>query len=118
MYPALNVNIGDPIFIGDIFGLILALPISLFLAYWMSAVKNHVAVVVGALVGAVLGFFIILGWAGTLIFDTPLPGANGASIFFGSVLFCSICGLIGGIVTDMLIARIRRKDYTRQPVHE
>ncbi len=118
MTPALNVNIGDPIFIGNLFGLILALPISLFLAYWLSAVKNHLAVVFGALIGALLGFFIILGWAGTLIYDTPLPGANGGSVFFGSVLFCSICGLIGGILTDMFIARLHRNDYQRQAIHE
>lgn len=115
---ALNINIGDPIFIGDFFGFLLALPISLFLAYWISAVKNSRAVVVGAFFGALLGFLIILGWAGTLIFDQPLPGANGASVFFGSLLFCSILGLVCAILTDLLIARKNSRDYRRQLAHE
>jgi len=71
-------------------------------------------VVFGALVGAVLGFLIILGWLDTLIFDTPLPGANGAATFFSSVLFCAALGLIGGIVTDLLIAQQSRRVYMRQ----
>ena len=112
--PAFNVNIGDPIFIGDFFGFLLALPISLFLAYWLSAVKNHKAVISGAFVGALIGFLIILGWADTLIFNTPLPGANGGSVFFGSALFCPIMGLIGGILTDLLVARKNARDYRRQ----
>lgn len=112
--PALQVNIGDPIFIGDFFGLVLALPIALFLAYWLSAVKNHMAVVVGALIGVLIGFLTILAWVGTLIFDTPLPNVNGAVVFFSSVLFCSICGLVGAILTDLLIARQRKQDYSRQ----
>jgi hypothetical protein len=114
--PALMVNIGDPIFIGDFFGALLALPISLFLVYWLSAVKNRKAVVAGGLIGVVLGFLIILGWAGTLIFDTPLPGANGGNVFFGSVLFCSALGLSGGILLDLLIARKSARDYRRQQV--
>jgi hypothetical protein len=31
--PALNVNLGDPVFIGDFFGFLLSIPISLFLAF-------------------------------------------------------------------------------------
>ncbi len=104
----------NAIFIGDIFGLILALPIALFLAYWISAVKSHIAVVVGAFVGAMLGFLILLGWTGTLFNKTPLPGANGGNVFFGSVLLCSILGVVGGMATDMLIARRNRRDYLRQ----
>ncbi len=57
--PALKVPI-DGIFIGDFWGFLLALPIALFLAYWMSEVKNRTAVVVGAFAGALLGFIIIL----------------------------------------------------------
>lgn len=114
LMPALNVDPGSGIFIGDIFGLVLALPIALFLAFWFSAVKNKAAVVIGAFIGAVIGFFIILGWVGTLIYDTPLPGANGGSTFFGSVLFCSALGLAGGILTDLLVARRRSRDYRRQ----
>jgi hypothetical protein len=114
LLPTLKVSITDPIFIGAFFGFVLALPLSLFLAYWISAVKNSRAVVVGAFAGALLGFLVLLGWAGTLIFDTPLPGANGGNVFFGSVLLCSIMGVVGGMVTDMLIANRNRRDYLRQ----
>ncbi len=114
LLPSLKVSVTDPIFIGDIFGFILSLPIALFLAYWLSAVKNHAAVVVGAFAGALLGFLVLLGWAGTLIYDTPLPGANGGNVFFGSVLLCSILGLVVAMLTDLLIARRSRRDYIRQ----
>jgi hypothetical protein len=113
-----TLSLGDPVLIGDFFGLLLSLPIALFLAFWMSAVKNRATVIWGAFIGALLGFFIILGWAGTLFFDTLLPGANAASAFFGGVLFCSITGLIGGIVVDLLVARRSRRDYRRQVSHE
>jgi len=114
LLPSLKVNVTDPIFIGDIFGFILSLPIALFLAYWLSAVKNHAAVVVGAFAGALLGFLVLLGWAGTLIYDTPLPGASVGNVFFGSVLLCSILGLVVAMLTDLLIARRSRRDYIRQ----
>jgi hypothetical protein len=114
LMPALIINLGDPIFIGAFWGFVLALPISLFLAYWISAVKNPSAVVVGALVGDLIAFLILLGWLDTLIFDTPLPGANGASTFFSAIFFCSALGLTGGIVTDLLIARRTRRAYMRQ----
>ncbi len=105
----------DPagVFWGALFGLLLSLPISLFLAFWMSAVRNRAAVVFGAFIGGVLGFLIILGWAGTLIYDTPLPGASGGSAFFGSVLFCAALELAFGIGFDLLIARANRRDYRR-----
>ena len=110
-----NVDPTNAVFIGDIFGFILALPIALFLAYWLSAVKNHIAVVVGAFIGALLGFVILLSWAGTLITDTPpMPSASGGSVFFGSVLLCSIMGLVVGMTTDLLIARRHKRDYLRQ----
>lgn len=111
----------DPngIFVGSIFGLIIAHPVSLFLAFWVSAVKNKLIVVLGALIGAVLGFLIILGWAGTLIYATILPGANGTNCFFGSLLFCSALALSFGMLADLLVARIKSRDYRRASVqHE
>ncbi len=113
--PALKVPI-DGIFIGDFWGFLLALPIALFLAFWMSAVKNRTAVVVGAFAGTLLGFIIILGWVGTLIYDTPLPNANPVAVFFGSLLFCSALGLSGAIILDLIIARNKQRDYRRQVV--
>jgi hypothetical protein len=113
-----RMNIGDPIFIGDFWGLVLALPISLFLAYWLSAVKNHFAVISGAFIGALLAFFIILAWAGPLITNKPLLGANGGAVFFGSVLLCTILGLSGGILIDLLLANRHGEDYRRQAAHE
>ena len=110
------VNIGDPIFIGNFFGFVLAVPISLFLAFWLSSVKKRAAVVIGAFIGALLGFLIILAW--TLIWNHPLPGANGASVFFGSVLFCPVLGLSGGILSDLLVASKSRKDYLRSAAQE
>ncbi len=114
LLPTLKVSFSDPIVIGALFGFLLALPISLFLAYWISAVKSHSAVVVGAFAGALLGFLVVLGWTDTLIYNTPLPGANGGNVFFGSVLLCSIMGVVGGMLTDMLIASRNRRDYLRQ----
>ncbi|HVU68107.1 MAG TPA: PTS sucrose transporter subunit IIBC [Ktedonobacteraceae bacterium] len=108
----------DPagVFWGALFGLLLSLPISLFLAFWMSAVRNRAAVVFGAFIGGVIGFLIILGWAGTLVYDTPLPGASGGSAFFGTVLFCAAVELAFGIGFDLLIARANRRDYRRAAV--
>ena len=118
MGPALQVPI-DGIFIGDIFGFILALPVALFLAFWMSAVKSRWIVVLGALIGAVIGFVFILGWVGTLIYSTPLPNASPPAVFFGSLLLCSVLGLAGGIILDLIVARRTRRDYRRQAVvHE
>jgi hypothetical protein len=70
---ALQINIADPIFIGDFWGFVLALPVSLFLSYWISSVsiKHSARGVLGAFAGALLGFLITLGWVGTLIFSTP-----------------------------------------------
>lgn len=110
----LTFNPTDGIFIGDLFGFIIALPISLFLAYWLSAVKNHIAVVVGAFIGALLGFLILLAWAGPLITGTDLDGANGGSVFFGSILLCSILGVVCAMSTDLIIARRHKRDYIRQ----
>jgi len=111
--PELQIIDPNGIFLGDLFGLILSLPIALFLAFWMSDVKNRVVVVIGAFLGAFLSFLIILGWAGTLIYDTVLPGANPGSTFFGSLFLCSALGLAGGILTDVIVARMTRRDYRR-----
>lgn len=105
----------DPagVFWGALFGFILSLPIALFMTFWMSAVRNRIAVVFGAFVGGILAFLIILGWCGTLIYDTVLPGASGGPVFFGSVLFCAAMELIFGVGFDLLIARVNRHDYRR-----
>lgn len=109
----------DGLFIGDFFGFVIALPVALFLVFWMSAVKNRFIVVLGGFLGAVVGFVGVLGWVGTLVYDTPLPGANGASTFFGSVLICSILGLSFGMILDLIVARVNRRDYSRRSVvHE
>ncbi|GLV57497.1 hypothetical protein KDH_43330 [Dictyobacter sp. S3.2.2.5] len=108
----------DQVTIGAFFGLLLSLPIALFLVYWLSAVKNRTAVIMGGLAGAFIAFLVILGWAGTLFFSQPIPGANGASAFFGGVLLCSAAGLVGGIVVDLIVARRNSRDYRRQVSHE
>lgn len=120
MGPALIINPGDGYFIADIFGFIIALPMALFLVFWMSSVKRRGVVVAGAFLGALLGFLIILGWVDTLIFDTPLPNASAPATFFGSVLICSVLGLAGGILADLIVARLTRRDYRRPtfPMHE
>jgi len=117
--PALQIIDNQGIFQADLIGFILSLPIVLFLAYWMSAVKRPVVVVTGAFIGSFLGFLIILAWVGTLIFDTVLPGANPGSTFFGSLLFCSALGLSVAVIADLIVARLTAKDYRRPVVvHE
>ena len=111
--PALKVPI-DGIFLGDFFGFLFALPVSLFLAYWISDVKNRMVVVLGAFVGALLGFIAILGIVGTLIFDQPLPNASPVATFFSSLLMCSTLGLAGGIILDLIVAARTSRDYRRQ----
>lgn len=112
--PALQIIDGQGIFIADLCGFILSLPIALFLVYWLSAVKRHMAVVTGAFIGGFVGFLIILGWVGTLIFDTVLPGATAGATFFGSLLFCSALALSFGIISDLVIASRTASDYRRQ----
>jgi len=117
--PALQIIDNQGIFQADLIGFILSLPVALFLAYWMSAVKRPTVVVIGAFIGSFLGFLIILAWVGTLIFDTVLPGANPGSTFFGSLLFCSALGLSFAIIADLIVARLTAKDYRRPVVvHE
>jgi hypothetical protein len=53
--PALMINPSSGVFKGDLFGFLLALPVTLFLAYWISAVPNRLVVVIGAFVGALIG---------------------------------------------------------------
>jgi predicted membrane channel-forming protein YqfA (hemolysin III family) len=111
----------DTVFVSDIIGFVLALPLALFMTYWMSAVKNRWIVVLGAFIGDVIGFLIILGWLGTLVFSTPYPGAesNGTAIFFGALFLNSVLGLSGGIIFDLFVARTSRRDYRRrEPAHE
>jgi hypothetical protein len=117
--PALQIIDSQGIFQADLFGFILSLPVALLLAYWMSNVKRPMVVVIGAFIGSFLGFLIILGWVGTLIYDTVLPGASPGSTFFGSLLFCSALGLSIAIISDLIVARLTAKDYRRQVVvHE
>jgi hypothetical protein len=113
LLPALNFDPNSGIFIADIFGCIVALPFALFLAFWLSSVKNWRAVVIGALIGAVLGFLIIQAWVGTLIFDTPLPNVNTSALFFSSIFICFTLAISLGILTDLLIARRNARDYRR-----
>lgn len=110
--PALKVPI-DGIFIANIFGFILAVPLTLFLAFWLSEVKNRGIVVFGAFAGNLLGFLVILGWVGTLIYDQPLPNASPPATFFSSVLACSILGLSTAIILDLIVAQRNRADYRR-----
>ena len=117
--PALQIIDPQGIFLGDLFGFLLSLPIALFLVFWMSAVKRRAVVVIGAFIGSFLGFLIILGWVGTLIFDTVLPNTSPGATFFGSVLFCSAMGIGSGIVSDLIVARLTARDYRRTAVvHE
>jgi hypothetical protein len=108
----------DGITIGAFIGFLLSLPIALFLVFWLSAVKNRTAVIVGGFIGALIAFIAILGWAGTLFRSTPLTGANGASAFFGGLLLCIAAGLIGGIAIDLIVASRNSRDYRRQISHE
>ena len=111
-------DIIDQAVIGAFFGMLLSLPVAPFLAFWMSAVKKRAAVVIGAIIGCVLGFLILDGWAGPLFFGKSMEGANGASMFFGGLLFCTTLGVVAGMVTDLLVARYSRRDYQRQHAHE
>ena len=112
--PALIINPSDGVFIADFFGFILALPVALFLVFWMSSVRNRMSVVVGGFIGSFIGFVGILAWVGTLIYDTDLPDASPVAVFFGSLLICSAAGLIAGILADVIVARLTFRDYRRR----
>ena len=118
MLPALKFSLGDPIFIGDFWGTVIALPVALFLAFWLSNVKNKVAVIGGALVGILIGFLGILCVVGTLIHPDPLPHVDGVATFFSTVLLNSALGLAAGILTDLVISQRNARDYRRQVQHE
>ncbi|GAC1393604.1 MAG: hypothetical protein NVS4B11_22610 [Ktedonobacteraceae bacterium] len=118
MLPALKFSLGDPIFIGDFWGTIIALPIALFLAFWLSNVKNKAAVVGGAFVGILIGFIGVLCWVDTLIHPNPLPNVDGVATFFSTLLLNAALGLVGGIITDLIVARRSERDYRRQVQHE
>lgn len=106
-------------FIASLFAAILALPIVLFLAFWISAVRNRNAVVGGAFIGVAAGFILVDGWVGTLIYDTPLPNAQPVATFFGGLFLCSILGIIFAMILDSLIAKASSQDYRRPRVsHE
>ncbi len=113
--PALIFLDNQGIFLADLFGFIIALPMALFLAFWMSAVKRRAVVVFGAFVGSFLGFLVIWAWVGELIYNSVLPGANPGAAFFGSLLVCSAAGLVFGMFADLIVARLTRRDY-RRPV--
>src|SRR5260370_23524238 len=87
--PTLQIVDPQGIWLADLFGFILSLPISLFLAYWISNVKRPMVTVIGAFIGCFLGFLIILGWVFTLVFHTSFPRARTVLIFFGPLLFHS-----------------------------
>lgn len=118
--PALTINIGDPIFIFSFLGFILALPVALFMAFWMSMVKDRKIVVLGAFIGALIGFLGILAWVDTLIYNTPLPNASIGAVLFGTILICSVGGSAVAIIADLVIARMTKRHYRRtQPAaHE
>ena len=117
--PALMIIDNQGIFEASLIGFLLSLPVVLFLAYWISAVKRPTVVVIGAFIGGFLGFLIILAWVGTLVFDTVLPGATSGGTFFGSLLFCSALGLSFAVLSDLIVARMTAKDYRRPVVvHE
>src|SRR5258708_19763495 len=90
--PAMQITLND-IFIGGFCGFLLSLPIALFLAFWMSAVKNRGVVVLGAFVGALLGFIFILCWVVKLIFIPTLPPPTAPSTSFVSAFIFSFLHL-------------------------
>ena len=116
MGPTLQIIDTAGIWLAGLFGFLLSLPLTLLGAFWMSAVKRPMVVVIGAFVGCFLGYLVILGWVGTLIFDTVLPGASTGAVFFGSVLFDSALGLVIAIFADLIVARLTARDYRRPAV--
>src|SRR5260370_2194106 len=109
--PGLQIVNNQGIFLGGLFGFLSPLPVALFLAFWISNVKRPMVVVIGAFIGSFIGFLIILGWVGTLIYDTVLPNASPGSTFFGSLLLCSGTRIVFGIVSDLIVARLTARHY-------
>jgi hypothetical protein len=114
--PALIINPGDGLFLASLFGFIVSLPLSISVIFWVSVVlvRRRWAVILGSIVGAFIGLLAILGWVDTLIFDTPLPNAQVGATFFGSLFFCSVLGLVGGMLTDWLLARSESRRTRRR----
>jgi biotin transporter BioY len=110
---AFHINPFDGIFIGDFFGFLISLPIGLFLAFWFSAIKRRSMAVLGAFLGALIGFIVIYAWIGTLLFDPPVLASNPGAAFFASALFCSILALAFAILIDVLVASKSTRDYRR-----
>ena len=105
-------------FIADFWGALIALPLALGVTFWVSNVKNKGAVVGGGLLGILVGFVGILLWLGPVFHTNPLPNTDPVAVFFGTLFFCAILGLIFGLVTDLLIAKRNERDYRRQLMHE
>jgi uncharacterized membrane protein YeiH len=42
-----------------------------------------------------------------------LPGANPGATFFGALFFNSVTALACGILADLIVARLTRRDYRR-----
>jgi predicted tellurium resistance membrane protein TerC len=105
-------------FIADFWGALLSLPLALFIAFWISNVKNKFAVVGGAFLGVLLGFIGLLLWLGPVFHKEPLPNTDPVAAFFGSLFLCAILGLVFGIVIDLVIAQQSERDYRRQLSHE
>ncbi|WP_052891289.1 hypothetical protein [Thermogemmatispora carboxidivorans] len=114
--PALIINPSDGLFLASFFGFLLSLPLALFIIFWVSVVlvRRRWAVLLGTFIGAFIGLLAILGWVDTLIFDTPLPNAQVGATFFGSLFLCSVLGLVGGMLTDWLVARGESRRSRRQ----
>ncbi|WP_069805976.1 hypothetical protein [Thermogemmatispora onikobensis] len=113
--PALIINPSDGLFLASFFGFLLSLPLALFIIFWVSVVlvRRRWAVLLGTFIGAFIGLLAILGWVDTLIFDTPLPNAQVGATFFGSLFLCSVLGLVGGMLTDWLVARAESRRSRR-----
>jgi hypothetical protein len=105
-------------FIADFWGALIALPLALGVTFWVSNVKSKGAVVGGAFLGIILGFVGILLWLGPVFHTNPLPNTDPVAVFFGTLFFCAILGLIFGLATDLVIARRNERDYRRQLSHE
>ena len=105
-------------FIADFWGALIALPLALGVTFWVSNVKNKVAVVGGAALGILLGFIGILLWLGPVFHTNPLPNTDPVAAFFGTLFLCAVLGLIFGLVSDLVIASRNERDYRRQLMHE
>src|SRR5260370_1549155 len=83
--PALQIVDNQGIFLADLFGFLLSLPVALFLAFWISNVKRPMLVVIGAFIGSFIVFLIILGWVGSLIYFNVLPTDIPDTTFFSAL---------------------------------